>query len=331
MATKNKRGKSWQLTWSENGKQHRKSFGEISETEAERARIQKEFELGEPSVSSPYFDYFAAEYLTWYEKQYPSSFERTRQIVVGHLSPHFGSLMLENINGRTAKNYQLTRLSTGITIGTYLKEFRCLNAMMNRGVEWEYILKNPISHIKPPKDTISKPPHFYTKEELQEIYKSAIRPNPQQDGHGYRWQWQFVANTGLRLSEAIQLNLKRDIRRGKVYVLSTEQARNKSGKWREIPLFSGAQEALNNIDGTYMFDIVDKSISRAFKRDVIRAGHNGSFHSLRHSFISHLAMSGKFSMTEIQYWAGHSSITTTQRYQHLIPNYREIDLGVIDL
>ena len=192
--------------------------------------------------------------------------------------------------------------------------------MLNCAVEWEYLDKNSISHIRPPKDNKSKPPHFYTKEELQRIYEVAQ----------YRWQWQFVANTGLRLSEALNLDLETDIKDGKVFVLSTDEGRTKSGKWREIPLFNGALQAMEHLSNPIL-EIHPKSVSRAFKQDLKKVELHGSFHSLRHTFISHLAMSGNFSMTEIQAWAGHQSITTTQRYQHLVPNFRKIDLSSLDL
>ena len=41
-------------------------------------------------------------------------------------------------------------------------------------------------------------------------------------------------------------------------------------------------------------------------------------HILRHTFCSHLAMAGKPARA-IQALAGHSSITTTERYMHLAP------------
>lgn len=318
MATIKQRGKSWQLNWSENGQYHRKSLGQIPKSEAQRIKTQKEYELGQGSVSSPYFDYFAAEYLDWYEANYPASFDRCRSIIVNHLSPIFGQLMISQINGRMIKDYQISRKD--VATATYLKEFRCLKAMLNRAVEWEHLDKNPISHIRPPKDNNSKPPHFYTKDQLQEIYKIS----------NYRWQWQFVANTGLRLSEALSLDLSSDIRDNSVFVLSTNESRTKSGKWREIPLFDGAKEALNKLDNP-MLNVHPKSVSRIFKKDLKKVGLEGSFHSLRHTFISHLAMSGKFSMTEIQAWAGHQSITTTQRYSHLVPNYRKIDTSTLNI
>lgn len=227
--------------------------------------------------------------------------------------------MLHQIGARSVRDYHIGR--TGITVGTYLKEFRVLKAMLNRAVEWEHLKENPIKHVKPPKDVNSRPPHYYTAEQLQALYKVSDK----------RYQWQFVANTGLRLSEALQLDLSKDISNGKVYVLSSESARSKSGKWREIPLFKGASDALGYIDDNRLFRILDKSVSRAFRKDCAAAGLDGSFHSLRHTFASHLAMSGKFSLIEIKELMGHSSIVTTQRYQHLIPNYREIDMEAINL
>lgn len=318
MATINKRGQSYTLQWSEGGKQHRVSLGRISQAEAIRAKANKEIQLGQSNETAPYFEYFAAEYLRHYEQHYPASFDRARGIVVNHLAPHFASYMLNQINGRLLRDYQLSR--KGVKTGTYLKEFRTLKAMLNKAVEWEYINENPIKHIKPPALTDSKPPHFYSAAELAELYRVS----------SYRYQWQFMANTGIRLGEAMNLIIPEHVKASTIHVVSSSVARTKSGKWREIPLFDGAREALQHL-GDRLFTINPKSVSRAFHKDAARAGLGGSLHSLRHTFISHLAMSGKFSMSEIQSWAGHASVITTQRYQHLIPNYRQIDTGALKL
>lgn len=319
MATIKKRGESWQLNWSESGKQYRVSLGKISRPEAEQAKLQKELALNSDDRRSPYFDYYAAEYLEWYEVHYPASFERVCHIITERLSPAFGQYTLDQINGRKVKDYQLLR--KGVAIGTYLKEFRTLKAMLNRAVEWEHIRDNPIGHVKAPKDTNSKPPHFYTHDELQSLYECSFQ---------YRWQWQFMANTGLRLGEAMNFKKSLHVKGDWLHIVSTSEARTKSGKWREVPLFNGATEALSHL-GDELFQAHPKSISRAFKQDAKKIELEGSLHSLRHTFISHLAMTGKFSMSEIQAWAGHKSVVTTQRYQHLIPNYRDIDLEALAL
>ena len=63
------------------------------------------------------------------------------------------------------------------------------------------------------------------------------------------------------------------------------------------------------------------AISKAFKRRVRSLGlsEDITFHSLRHSYISYLIAAG-YDLKTVQYLAGHSSITTTARYIHLIPS-----------
>ncbi len=52
-----------------------------------------------------------------------------------------------------------------------------------------------------------------------------------------------------------------------------------------------------------------------------------TFHDLRHSFASHLAMSG-VSVFDIQKLLGHSDIKTTMHYMHLAPDHLR---GVTDV
>jgi integrase len=52
-------------------------------------------------------------------------------------------------------------------------------------------------------------------------------------------------------------------------------------------------------------------------REHVRFG----WHILRHTFCSHLAINGT-AVGKIQLWAGHESVTTTQRYMHLNPKER---------
>lgn len=71
--------------------------------------------------------------------------------------------------------------------------------------------------------------------------------------------------------------------------------------------------------------------SKYFKRAVKELGFNEgvtdprqkvTFHSLRHSFCSWLAMQGE-QLQVIQELAGHRSITMTLRYSHLIPDHKQ--------
>ena len=63
-------------------------------------------------------------------------------------------------------------------------------------------------------------------------------------------------------------------------------------------------------------------LGRRFKRAVREAGldESISLHALRHTFASHLIMNG-VDITSVQTILGHHSVTVTQIYLHLDPNY----------
>lgn len=83
MATVNKRGDSWQLNWSEGGRQRRQSLGQITAGEAEACRLAKELELQTGKrifVAAPLFEEFLREYLDWHALKFPDSHARVKQI-----------------------------------------------------------------------------------------------------------------------------------------------------------------------------------------------------------------------------------------------------------
>ena len=176
-----------------------------------------------------------------------------------------------------------------------------------------YVSSPPCAKAGPPKNLVSKPPTYYTRDEMQAIYRCA--PD--------RFVWQLMANTGLRRSEALHLR-QEHISDGSVMILSEAEARTKSAKWRTVPLSPAAQEAVEALSGKdsgYLLDRVHPtSLTRAFLKAAQRAGVGGHLHCLRHTFCSHLVM-GSVDLRTVQILAGHSSITVTERYAHLSPDH----------
>ena len=323
MATIYRRGRNWYLNWRENGERFRLSLGPVSKRDAETTRQAKELELrtGQRILSNgQLLSDFAEDYLEWHEAEYPTSHFRIKSIYWKHLEP-FHNRPMDAISVMEVEQWKVTRLQKA-SRATVRKELNTLNAILNQAVAWGVIGENPIRLVKKPKEIASKDPHWYTDKQLKKLYKKSKERAA---------LWKFMANTGLRRQEAINLKWG-DIRNGQVYILSTEEARTKSGKYRVIPLSAGAQEAVELMKGsaTPFPQVFPQSLSRWFSWDAKAAKLGGSIHSLRHTFISALVRKG-IPLRVVQKLAGHASITTTEKYSHLAPSdpadaVRDLDL-----
>ena len=346
MPTIRKRGRSSYLCWSEPGRpEQRKSLGVVSAAEAREAARAKRTELDRkrmrnivdlPLGHMPTFAEFAQEYEHWHAQEYPDSTDRTASALDVHLVPYFGSTPLDRITKAQAERYKVARAQATPKpkAETVAKELRVLQAAMNRAVFMELLDRNQIKGIKPPASTDSKPPRFYTSDELQLIYAHS-KPLPGDEQHkgkpinsgvsDYAPVWRLMANFGLRRAEALGLKWA-DVSADSIRILSTSSSRTKSGKWRQVPKSPGGIEALKMLwpvtgRGVYVLPRMHpNSLYRAFKRSAARAGLDGTEHCLRHTFCSHLVMAG-IPLRTVQILAGHASIKTTEKYAHLGPDY----------
>lgn len=313
MATIYWRGKRAYLNWSDASGQHRKSLGPLSPFEAETRRQAKELELrtGQQIFKpSELFGVVAVRYLEWHEFQFPDSHARVR-FIVEHRLKQFHDRPLASLNQGEIEQWVTARAKTAKP-GTVEKELRTLKALLNKACEWKVEgAHNPAEHVSPPQNVASEPIHWYTAAELKRLYKKDRLHAP---------VWQFLANTGLRRREAMQLRWT-DIRDGAVWVLSREGARTKSGKWRKIPVSPGAATAIARLKRgnrtVYVLPrLAKESWSRAFAKAAERAKVGGSLHSLRHSFAANLVSAG-VSLRIVQTLMGHATIKTTEQYAHV--------------
>lgn len=342
MATIYKRGRSWILQWREGGrgsKNHRRSLGPVTEAEAqaELAALRQRL-AGAPPAAGPLFERWAPDYANWHAQEYPDSYYRVEQILRVHLIPALGRLPLLGITRDVVEDYKHARIRAGASPGTVTKELRTLQASLNRAVFLDIVPRNAAQGVKPPRDLASAPPRWYSREELAAIYRVELEvpkcttADDAELHRRYRWSWQLMANTGLRRGEALALDWGQ-VGKEEIRIVSTEERRTKSGRWRLIPLSTGAQEALEAIKGTtgpVLPRVRPESLSRAFDRTTARAGLGGSIHCLRHTYCSHLVMQG-VPLRTVQVLAGHASYKTTERYAHLAPGHLQDAVRGLDL
>lgn len=323
MATLYKRGPSWYLSWSEAGQHFRRSLGKIEAREAERIRSAKAAELTHgvrilprlPTVAQ-----FMAFYLDWYGAEHPTTAGKARSEVKPFLAA-FGSRPIDTIRATEVEVWKAERLQ-GRAAETVGKEVRRLSAAFKRGIGWKEIDVNPMGGVSAPRGARSVAVRFYTLSQMADL--SQTRRGP---------LWRLLACTGLRRGEATRVVLSRDVvadsgeRRLRVESDpdKTGKGRTKSGKWREIPLNAGAEDAMLALPDQIAPCHPD-TLGDWFREDARAAKLTGSVHRLRHTFCAHLAMAG-VPLRRIQWLAGHSDYKTTELYAHLAP---EVGRGAVD-
>ncbi|WP_228530701.1 MULTISPECIES: site-specific integrase [Myxococcaceae] len=113
----------------------------------------------------------------------------------------------------------------------------------------------------------------------------------------------------------------------------------KGGRSREVPLNARALDALQahpHLRGPFVFcdaartylknDTVRSALLRACRRAGLR---EVGWHTLRHTFASHLVMRGAV-LKSVQELLGHASLEMTMRYAHLSPDVRRDAVGLLD-
>ena len=318
MAGIRQRNKAWYLDWREGDERKQKSLGKISKAEAIAAKSRKEYELlhRKGSVSQkqsiPFNDYVSI-YLAWFERKHPASYDLDQLVLLSDIEPIFKNTLLDKLTV-TDIDGLIIELSRRNKPSTINRKMGILRALLNRAkIEGYEVADLKIEEVP---DLESKPPKFFTKEELEVIYEA-----DKLYGH---W-WKFLANTGLRIGEFRNLRTD-DIQNDSIHIISTSARRTKSKKWRLVPMNGSVKSTLELFDMNQEYlmprfndDMAKTRFRRICQSAGIKRGKWG-VHCLRHTFASHLVMGGT-PLRTVQVLMGHASMRTTEQYSHLAPDY----------
>ncbi len=262
-------------------------------------------------------------FLENYSKPNKRSWRRDEEIV-NHLTDFFKGRKLQDIGPLDIEKYKRKRVEE-VSPATVNKELSGLRNIYNRAIEWKMATKNPMKAVKFFRESEGRL-RFLEKEEIKKVYNACP---------GYLKSIVAVAIcTGMRKGEILGLKwLDIDFRRKIIAILKT-----KSQKKREIPIGDGISRLLlkekKHPDSSYVFCQEDGrrigSFRKAFKTALKKAGiEDFTFHDLRHTFASHLVMSG-VDLKTVQEIMGHASFTTTLRYAHLAQNHKRRAMEIFD-
>lgn len=230
---------------------------------------------------------------------------------------------LYEITPQLIEKYKSGRIKE-VAPATVNRELACLKCMFNKAIAWGKIDSNPVRQVKLFKEN-NKRLRFLEREEIPKLLDNAaphLRPIL------------IVAlHTGMRKSEILTLQWKNiNFEQGIIYLLHT-----KNGERREVLMNDIVKKAITavpkNPNSPYVFCRPDgkpylnvrKSFDATLKKCDIIDFH---FHDLRHTFASHLVMSG-IDIKTVQELLGHKSIEMTLRYSHLSPDHKRKAVDVL--
>ena len=301
--------------------------------EAYEAHLRQKVSRGEPigkeALSSKPAETFGKFVPRWFEQYVvpnnKASEQRAKRYILNtHLVPFFGRVSLPQITAQHVEQYKahMTGKITNKTINNHLSVLKkCLGA----AYEWLSLAGTPpkITWLKCPPTKMD----YLTQEESELLLANA---------EGVIYEMLLTAlHTGMRQGEL------KGLQWGSVdwenQIITVRHSRNdytkeldspKSYRERHIPMTYGLYQTLikRRKEIGYVFLDADKHafdeqrlrlrLARIYKKAGLR---KIGWHTLRHTFASHLVMSGA-SLAEVQKLMGHSTITMTMRYAHLAPS-----------
>ncbi|UCF73216.1 MAG: site-specific integrase, partial [Deltaproteobacteria bacterium] len=215
-------------------------------------------------------------------------------------------------------------------ISTVNREIGFLKAFFNKAVEWGCLTKSPAAKLKPLKQAKRRIPRFFTEREADLLLHKAQRSS------SYLYLIIFTAlDSGLRKSELIYLSWP-DVNFDNLSIIV--QAK---GEWhpkdyeiRAIPINTDLATELKKhklqqqgitrwVFPTIYGTARRNNLGRDFKRLLKNCGLYGprvGWHTLRHTFASHLVMQGT-PLKTVAELLGHRSTKTTEIYSHLAPDH----------
>lgn len=349
------RHNQWWIAWRDaKGKRRKKrarrqSYGGAKQ---ELARLQSGLDAV-AEVGCPRFADYAKRWMASHVKPNlkPSTVESYEVILRLHLLPRFGRLPLDGLTRKVVKSYLDGLVSQGrLSRNTIKNIFASLRALLSQAVEDDLLPSNPairLGRFNRCQGDDWKP-DFLTEEEAARLLQTAKELRPE------RYPLFLTAlRTGMRLGELLALEWD-DVQFGASeedsnrYILVRHNFTHgqftnpKSRKERRVDLNRELRQVLTELRDRRMLAAMQhgkENIRRlvfpsqtggpldsrnVYHRDFLpclkAAGlRRVTWHSLRHSFASHLIRSGA-SLAYVKEQMGHSSIqVTVDIYGHLAP------------
>jgi len=350
-----KRGNVWYVDVRARGRRIRKRVGrskkiaELALKDAEIKIARDEFGFAKNDIAIDRFFNLFLEYSAAHNRR--TTTERYR-VVVDHFQQFLQAQpklsFLSQVTAEMIDRYKVFRKSSwvngnghsvdsdgdvtpntrkGARAHTINFEIDALRLMFNIAIKWDYLKENPTRGAIKLKVDDAKPPRYLTSDECKRLLKASptdLYP-----------VYFTLLHTGMRKGEVEYLQWKDvDFNRDRIRIRRKENWIPKSGE-RDVPMTDGLATLLIKLkkksgrvnDSDYVFCLIESGHSRnRLRTELIKIAQRAGIddltkvHTLRHTFASHLMMSG-VDLPTVQKLMGHSDIQTTMIYAHLAPDH----------
>lgn len=272
-----------------------------------------------------------------YKKGWLPNLKRSREVQITYekyLSREFGKRPIASIKPQEIEIFKQTLLGTTSQYGKTLKPgsvrniLACLRQIISKALEWEMApgVTNPVVKLRVP-GADRKRQKYLTQEEARQLLQGLKELSPQMHDIAY-----VALYTGMRLGEVLALQVEDidfgsrtiHIRGGKTGSRTAYFPRRLETVLRER--CGKCEPTSRNLFFSKRGNpLKSKVFSRDFAKAVEKIGLNKNvsdslykvtFHTLRHTFCSWLAMSG-IPIQVVGALAGHKELEMTQRYAKL--------------
>ncbi len=303
-----------------------------SQVRADRMRsIRHGEELPSQRKQAPYFKDVAAKYLEWAKENKTlkgrDDFYRYRK----HLAPRFDDKRLNEITSFDLERFKSELSKLGLapaSVKHILVEFR---QMVNKAILWGmYEGTNPIKGVKMP-TLQNQRERFLSFEEAKLLLVELKKVSGQLHDIAL-----LSLHTGLRAGEVFNLKGQDLDFENNLINISDPKNRESRKAHMTVAVKTMLHKNVPETPSEYVFqdkrhDGKIRSISKTFRNVVDEIGWNKgiqdrrqvvTFHTLRHTFASWLALQGNTLLT-IKELMGHKTLEMTIRYAHLMPDEKK--------